>query len=172
MTEQNGKKRWRDMTTEEKIKQREDELKALKMQARKENRKARDHRMYCVAGEFENLIHERIGKDVFPGGVNGGQYDKELLTEAQLKEQLMNYMKQIIGNDNSQSGQGLTEKERLYIELGKLIEQQTEIKITSNVSQNDIYRAACTLSRKIGPQNKNFPLFDWDWTENTKENDI
>ena len=162
MTEQ--KKRWRDMTTEEKIKQREDELKALKAQARRDNRKARDHRMYRVAGEVENLIHERIGKDIFPGGINGGQYDKELLKEKELKKQLLDYMKQIVGDTTKPvSEHRLTEKEQLYITLGKLIEQQTEIKITRNVNQNDIYKAACELSRKIGPQNKNFPLLNWDW---------
>lgn len=97
MTEQNGKKRWRDMSTSEKIALRKAELKELQQQERKENRKNRDHRLYFVAGTLENLLHERLDKNLFLGGKTGGQYDKELITENELKEQLIKYAKQIAG---------------------------------------------------------------------------
>lgn len=100
MTEQNGKKRWRDMSTSEKIALRKAELKELQQQERRENRKARDHRLYFVAGTLENLLHEQLDKNLFLGGKTGGQYDKELITENELKEQLIKYANQLSGDES------------------------------------------------------------------------
>lgn len=103
MTEQHEKKRWRDMTTSEKIEQRKKELKELQQQERKENRKARDHRLYFVAATLENLLHEKVDKKLFLGGKNGDQFDKQLISENELKQQLIKYANQLAGDESRQT---------------------------------------------------------------------
>lgn len=145
MTEEPKKKRWRDMTTEEKIKQREDELKALKLQARKENRKARDHRLYFLAGTLENLLHEKVDKNLFLGGKNGGEYDKQLISEDELKKQLIKYSEQIADTQDKQENdqvERMTEQQFHVIQnqakMFQLLCKLMNTKITKDTAPNDL----------------------------------
>ena len=145
MTDQNGKKRWRDMTTSEKIEQRKKELKELQQQERRENRKARDHRLYFVAGALENLLHERVDKNLFLGGKNGDQFDKQLIREDELKQQLLKYANQLADKQDERGNDQLermTEQEfqdmRNQAKMFQLLCLLMNTKITKNTAPNDL----------------------------------
>lgn len=145
MTEETKKKRWRDMTTAEKIAMRKAELKELQQLERKENRKNRDHRLYFVAGTLENLLHEQLDKNLFLGGKNGDQFDKQLISEDELKQQLIKYANQLASKPDEQGNnqlKGLTEQQfhdmKNKAMMFQLLCTLVQTKITKNTSPRDL----------------------------------